>query len=169
MDAVIRCGSDRSGLDWLPAADRGDYLLARPRRRHHWLRDARELGLRVAIASSSPSQWVRGHLNRVGALGLFDLVVTGDEVEGHKPDPRIYLLALERLGLRGEQAVAVEDTPHGVTAAAAAGIATVAIPNPFVAAEAVAAADLVLASAAERPLAEVLREVSSFPDKIDAP
>jgi beta-phosphoglucomutase-like phosphatase (HAD superfamily) len=114
----------------------------------------------VAIARSSPSQWVRGHLNRVGALGLFDLVVTGDEVERHKPDPRIYLLALERLGLRGEQAVAVEDTPHGVTAAAVAGMATVAIPNPFVSAEAVAAADLVLDSAAERPLAEVLREVS---------
>jgi hypothetical protein len=48
-------------------------------------------------------------------------------------------------------------------------IATVAIPNPFVAAGAVAAADLVLDSAAERPLAEVLREVSRSHEKIGAP
>ncbi|GAA1599122.1 hypothetical protein GCM10009789_61480 [Kribbella sancticallisti] len=117
-----------------------------------WLREARTLGLKVAIASSSARPWVVGHLERVGALGLFDLVVTGDEVSAHKPDPEIYLLALSRLGLPGSATVAVEDTAHGVAAAAAAGMATIGIPNPFVKPAALSAADLVLSSAADLPL-----------------
>jgi HAD superfamily hydrolase (TIGR01509 family) len=126
-----------------------------------WLRDARAVGLRIAIASSSARPWVIGHLGRVRALDLFDLVVTGDEVSAHKPDPEIYVLALSRLGLDGSAAVAVEDTAHGVAAAAAAGMSTIAIPNPFVRAEAVAAADLVLGSADQILLSEALLAVSS--------
>lgn len=125
-----------------------------------WLREARELGLRIAIASSSARPWVIGHLERVGAVDLFDLVVTGDEVSVHKPDPEIYLLALSRLGLPGDAAVAVEDTAHGVAAAAAAGMATIAIPNPFVKPAAVAAADLVLTSAAQLHLGGAVLAVS---------
>lgn len=125
-----------------------------------WLRDARELGLRIAVASSSARPWVIGHLERVGAVDLFDLVVTGDEVSVHKPDPEIYWLALSRLGLPGDAAVAVEDTAHGIAAAAAAGMATIAIPNPFVKPEAVSAADLVLTSAAQLHLGGAVLAVS---------
>ena len=75
---------------------------------------------------------MQGHLERVDAVELFDLVVTGDEVEAHKPDPAIYQLALRRLGVPGDEAIAVEDTAHGVAAAHAAGMVAVAIPNPFV-------------------------------------
>ena len=91
-----------------------------------WIAAARELGLRVAIASSSPRKWVVGHLERVGAVDLFDQIVTGDEVETHKPDPAIYELALERLGVPGSSAIAVEDTAHGVAAAQAADMYAVA-------------------------------------------
>jgi HAD superfamily hydrolase (TIGR01509 family) len=126
-----------------------------------WLAEARSGGLRVAIASSSPRDWVVGNLERVGAADLFDQITTGDEVSRHKPDPEIYQLALQRLGLKGEQTVAVEDTSHGTVAAAAAGMWTVAIPNPFVAPEAVGHADLVLGSAADLPLSEVIQKVSS--------
>ena len=121
-----------------------------------WLSAAPSLALRLAIASSSPLRWIRRHLSRVGAFGVFDVVATGDEVVAHKPDPGVYLLALDRLGLAGGSAIAVEDTPHGVTAARAAGMATVAIPNPFVPATRCDSADLVLTSAAELPLPEVL-------------
>jgi HAD superfamily hydrolase (TIGR01509 family) len=124
-----------------------------------WLAEARDLGLRVAIASSSPRRWVEGHLKRTNALDLFGLVVTGDEVSAHKPDPAVYLLALSRLGLPGPAAVAVEDTPHGVQAAAAAGMPTAAIPNPFVTAAEVAHADVVLTSAEALPLGELLRRL----------
>jgi HAD superfamily hydrolase (TIGR01509 family) len=126
-----------------------------------WLLEARELGLKVAIASSSARPWVIGHLERVGALDLFDIVATGDEVTAHKPDPAVYLLALERLGLPGTAAAAVEDTPHGVAAAAATGMATIAIPNPYVAMEVLAAADLVLGSADQLTLGEALVAASS--------
>jgi len=92
---------------------------------------------------------------------LFDLIVTGDEVSAHKPDPEIYVLALKRLGLDGGSAVAVEDTAHGVAAAAAAGMATIAIPNPFVHVEAVGQADLVIGLAEEVLLSEALLAVSA--------
>jgi hypothetical protein len=110
----------------------------------------------VAIASSSPRSWVVGHLEHVDAVELFDHIVTGDEVATHKPDPAIYGLALRRLGVPGSAAIAVEDTPHGVAAAQAAGMFAVAVPNPFVDRSAVAAADLVLGSAAQLLLTDLL-------------
>ncbi|HZX04979.1 HAD-IA family hydrolase [Kribbella sp.] len=119
-----------------------------------WIVTARALGLPVAIASSSPRQWVIGHLERVGAVDLFEQITTGDEVATHKPDPAIYQLALQRLG--AGFGLAVEDTPHGVAAAQAAGMYAVAVPNPFVPAAAVAAADLILSSADELSLSELL-------------
>jgi beta-phosphoglucomutase-like phosphatase (HAD superfamily) len=121
-----------------------------------WLSDAPPLALRLAIASSSPLPWVREHLSRVGMFDTFDVIATGDQTTIHKPDPEVYLLALERLGVPGEAAVAVEDTPHGIAAARSAGMATVAIPNPYMDLAAFDSADLVLTSATELPLADVL-------------
>ncbi|MFF0345976.1 HAD-IA family hydrolase [Kribbella sp. NPDC004875] len=126
-----------------------------------WIATARSLELQVAIASSSPRAWVLGHLERVGAVELFDQIVTGDEVATHKPDPAIYELALRRLGVPGAAAVAVEDTAHGVAAAQAAGMYAVAVPNPFVPPAAVAAADLVLGSADDLLLTELLVSAGS--------
>jgi HAD superfamily hydrolase (TIGR01509 family) len=126
-----------------------------------WIVTARELGLRVAIASSSPRAWVLGHLDRVDAVDLFDEVATGDEVTTHKPDPAIYQLALQRLGVPGSSAIAVEDTPHGVAAAQAAGMYAVAVPNPFVTPGAFASADLVLGSADELLLSDLLLSAAS--------
>jgi HAD superfamily hydrolase (TIGR01509 family) len=121
-----------------------------------WISTSRELGLQLAIASSSPREWVVGHLQRVDAVELFDHIVTGDEVATHKPDPAIYELALQRLGVPAHDALAVEDTAHGVAAAQAAGMVAVAIPNPYVAATVVSAADLVLSSADQLLLTELL-------------
>ncbi|GAB3431677.1 HAD family hydrolase [Flindersiella endophytica] len=122
-----------------------------------WIQAAQERGLRLAIASSSPREWVRAHLSRVGALSWFDVLATGDEVDGHKPDPGVYELALRRLEVKSAAAVAVEDTPHGVAAAQGAGLATVAIPNPYIAPADLAAADLILTSAAELSFQAVLQ------------
>jgi HAD superfamily hydrolase (TIGR01509 family) len=121
-----------------------------------WLDEAARLGLRLAIASSSPVSWVRNLLTNVGYLDRFECLACGDEVPTVKPDPAVYLLALQRLGLGAEQAVAFEDTPHGVAAAKSAGLRCVAVPNPHTDPARFAAADLVLASAADRPLNEVI-------------
>jgi HAD superfamily hydrolase (TIGR01509 family) len=79
-----------------------------------WLDQAGALGLRLAVASSSPGDWVRGHLSRVGVVARFEVLACGDEVARAKPDPGVYALAPQRLGVPAASAVAVEDTPHGV-------------------------------------------------------
>jgi HAD superfamily hydrolase (TIGR01509 family) len=121
-----------------------------------WIHEAKEMGIRLAIASSSPRHWLDLHLRRVSMLDQFDVIATGDEVMNHKPHPEIYQLALRRVGIAAALCVAVEDTRHGVRAAQSAGLACIAIPNPFVAPEAVGLADLVLPSADFLPLAEAL-------------
>jgi putative hydrolase of the HAD superfamily len=121
-----------------------------------WLDEARELGVRLAVASSSPRAWVTDHLGRVGFLDRFELLACGDEVDTVKPDPAVYLLALARLGVRADRAMAFEDTAHGVAAAKAAGLRCVAIPHPHADRSGFTAADRVLTSAAEVPLAALI-------------
>lgn len=129
-----------------------------------WLDEAAALGLPLAVASSSPRRWVEAHLTRTGDLGRFKVCAYGDEVAGHKPDPAVYRLALDRLGVAPERAVAFEDTPHGVAAARAAGLRCVAIPNAYTDRARFTAATLVLESAATTPLPSVLAAVSSTVD-----
>lgn len=130
---------------------------------HEWLDDAARLGVESAVASSSPRHWVDGHLGRVGLLDRFTVIATGDEVRRHKPAPDVYELALNQLGIPASDAIAVEDTAHGVTAAQAAGLRCIAIPNPFVDPARVAHADIVLASAADCSLAAALGAITVNP------
>ncbi len=121
-----------------------------------WIVQAVELGKRLAVASSSPRDWLTRHLDRAGVLDHFEVLAAGDEVAHHKPAPDVYELALRRLRLPPAQAVAVEDTAHGVDAAHAAGLMCIAIPNPFVQREAVGHAALVLESAATWSLEDAI-------------
>lgn len=59
--------------------------------------------------------------------GVFDVMVTGDEVERGKPDPEPYLRAAELLGVRVEDCVAVEDSPPGIASALASGARTLGV------------------------------------------
>ena len=93
------------------------------------LDESRELGLRCAVASSSSQLWVLHHLKRLGVLNRFEAVCTRDDVVRTKPDPALYLLALERLGLQASDAVAFEDSPNGLAAALAAGLRCVIVPS----------------------------------------
>lgn len=125
-----------------------------------WLDRAGELGLRLAVASSSAVTHVGGMLERAGLRPRFEVLATGEEVAVHKPDPAVYLLALDRLGLPPQDVVAFEDTAHGVAAARAAGLRCVAVPNPHADRARFTAADLVLSSAADLPLDAVLAAVA---------
>jgi len=86
-------------------------------------------GLALAVASSSPHEWVDGHLERRGLLDRFAVIVCRDDVARTKPDPALYSTALERLGVGPSDAVALEDSHHGTVSAAAAGLTVVAVPN----------------------------------------
>ena len=121
-----------------------------------WLGQAGQLGIRLAVATSSPRAWASRHLAGRGSLDAFEFLAGGDEVARPKPDPGVYLLALERLGLPADRVLAVEDSAHGVAAAQAAGVRCVAIPNPHADVARFASADLVLSSAACLRLDEVL-------------
>ncbi|MEU4693955.1 HAD-IA family hydrolase [Actinoplanes sp. NPDC023714] len=121
-----------------------------------WLRRAGDRGLRLAVASSSPLWHVGAMLDQAGLRERFEVIATGEEVAAHKPDPAVYLLALQRLGLPPQEALAFEDTAHGVAAARAAGMRCVAVPNPHAEHARFGAADLILASAADLTLDEVI-------------
>ncbi|WP_329619479.1 HAD-IA family hydrolase [Streptomyces sp. NBC_01255] len=106
----------------------------------------------AAIVSSSPAAWVEEHLRRLGLRHHFAFLVTGDDTDRHKPEPDLYLLALERAGVGADSALAVEDSPRGVRAAQAAGLRCVAVPWEPAGAPGLAGADAVLPSLNELDL-----------------
>jgi beta-phosphoglucomutase-like phosphatase (HAD superfamily) len=77
--------------------------------------------------------------------GLFEVIVSGDDVTHSKPDPEIYLTAAQRLGVSPVHCVAIEDAPAGVEAAKRAGMKCIAVTNS-VACQQLQRADLVVAS-----------------------
>ena len=89
----------------------------------------REHRLVVAVATSSDRDYASLSLRAAGLAGLFDQIVTGDQVERGKPAPDIYLESTRRLGLTPAQCIALEDSDAGVIAASAAGIITVMVPD----------------------------------------
>jgi HAD superfamily hydrolase (TIGR01509 family) len=90
---------------------------------------ARAAGLRLAVASNSSHAHVDGHLARLGLLDRFDVVGCREDAARPKPEPHLYIRVLERLGLRGPEAVAFEDSSPGSLAAKRAGLWAVAVPN----------------------------------------
>jgi HAD superfamily hydrolase (TIGR01509 family) len=121
-----------------------------------WLDDARDAGFGLAIASSSPHEWVHGHLTRLGLRDRFGHLSCRDEVVPGKPAPDVYLRACDALGVAPHNAIAVEDSPNGIAAAKAAGMRCVAVPNRITAALDFGAADLVVTSLADVTLGDAL-------------
>jgi HAD superfamily hydrolase (TIGR01509 family) len=121
------------------------------------LNRARERGLGLAVASSSPSEWVRGHLERLRLLHLLDAVVTEDDVSAVKPAPDLYQQALAVLGVGPHESIALEDSPHGVASAVAAGVYCIAVPGPMTADLDFRQADRVLRSLADVPLDDLIQ------------
>jgi HAD superfamily hydrolase (TIGR01509 family) len=125
-----------------------------------YLEEAQRLGLARAIVSSSSQEWIRRHLERLDLLDGWNSIVTADgDAARAKPRPTLYLEALDRLDVAADEAIAFEDSPNGITAAKAAGLYCIAVPNPTTASLDVTHADLVLRSLEEVPLGELLRRV----------
>jgi HAD superfamily hydrolase (TIGR01509 family) len=122
--------------------------------------EAHALGLKVGVASSSSTEWVRGHLARLGILERFDCMRCRDDVANVKPEPDLYLSVLVCLGVPASSAIAIEDSPNGVAAAKRAGMRCVAIPNSITARLDLSAADVLLASLADVTLPELLSKLA---------
>lgn len=121
-----------------------------------WLDEARDLGLRVGLASSSGAAWVVRFLDALGLRDRFEVLATRDRVARSKPAPDLYELALRVLGVTARAALAVEDSPNGIAAAKAAGLFCVAVPNTLTAGLPMDGADVVLGSLSERSIREVV-------------
>ena len=93
----------------------------------------KEIGARVAIASSTRQSVIRHHLELTGLTEYFEKIISGDMVTYSKPAPDIYLLACKELNIEPSEAFAVEDSYNGIRSAAAAGLKTIMIPDmqPF--------------------------------------
>lgn len=90
-------------------------------------RATKAAGLRVVLATSAPGEEMRSALEVLGGADLFDLVTTADDATSSKPDPEIFLNAMERAGLDPERTVAVGDSIWDVRAARAAGIGCIGV------------------------------------------
>jgi len=88
-------------------------------------------GAKLAVVTGAGPDGIQATLHAYGLAERFSTIVTGDDVRNSKPAPDCYLLALKKLGLQAEECIALEDTEHGVRAAAAAGIACCGVKNAF--------------------------------------
>jgi HAD superfamily hydrolase (TIGR01509 family) len=96
------------------------------------LRAAKSNGWKVGFVTTTSFDNVQAVIEALGpgvGAGDFDVIVTSDQVDEPKPDPAAYTFALDALGVDAAEAVAIEDNPDGVRAAAAAGVTVLAFPN----------------------------------------
>lgn len=103
-------------------------------------------GLRMGVVTGARGFMVATTLRVYQMASAFETVVSADDVVHNKPAPDCYVLALQRMGLQAHEAVAFEDTEHGVAAATSAGLACVAIPTPMSAGQDFRAATVTLPS-----------------------
>jgi len=112
-----------------------------------------DVGLAIATSGNADKQFpvIEGTGLK---LEWFDAVITGDDVTEKKPDPRVYLVTAEKLGIAPERCIVFEDAPAGVASAKAAGMTCVAVTSS-VDADRLADADLVVDTLAEVSLAKL--------------
>lgn len=128
-----------------------------------WLEDAEKLGVPIAVASSSPTEWVESHLVRLGVRHHFQALVCAGGPVPAKPDPTCYRVGCQKLGANPNRSVAVEDSPHGIAAATAAGLYTVAVPHALTVDLDLSAADRIVESLELLTLNEALVEARKRP------
>lgn len=111
------------------------------------LREAREAGLRLAIATTTTPENVTAllrHALHPEAVSWFEVIAAGDIVPAKKPAPDIYLWAMERMGLAPAQCIAFEDSHNGIRSSLGAGLRTIVSVSSYTQAEDFAGAALVL-------------------------
>lgn len=87
----------------------------------NFLEDLNQHGIACAIATSGRREVVAMKLEVLGLTNYFPTIVTGDDVQEHKPHPAAYLEALRRLGLTPEDCIIIEDSLTGIHAGIASG------------------------------------------------
>jgi HAD superfamily hydrolase (TIGR01509 family) len=91
------------------------------------MRDVAELGIGIAVVSSSTRDHIERVLDRAGVTGLVAHIVASGDTPAHKPEPDPYLAACRLLEVPPERTAGVEDTPTGARSSRSAGLWTVAV------------------------------------------
>jgi beta-phosphoglucomutase len=86
-----------------------------------------DAGFRLAVGSSGPPENIRVTLEKLGRADRIQAIVSGADVVRGKPDPQVFLLAAERLGVPPSRCAVLEDAPQGVEAANRAGMTSIAL------------------------------------------
>lgn len=164
LEARLGRALDRGTVDpWERIDDLMTGIDLRPGARD-WLAAAAARRLRMGIVSSNDASWIRHHADRLGIGDLFSVVVAADgDIERAKPNPVLYREALAELGVEAAAAAAVEDSPHGITAAKGAGLFCLAVPNEVTRSLDLGAADLVIDSFVDLTLEELLARADARP------
>ena len=84
-------------------------------------------GFVLGVGSSAPPENVEVSLKGLGRAHLFEAIVTGSDVTRGKPDPQVFLLAAQRMGLEPSRSAVIEDAPAGIAAAVAGGMTAIAL------------------------------------------
>ena len=121
-----------------------------------YLESAKRLQLKIGLASSSNLSWIEPHLKKFEIFPYFDTIQTADLVRNVKPNPELYVRALQALEVKGDQAIAFEDSLNGFKAAKAAGLNCVIVPNEVTRHFEFADYDLMVPSMADKKLDEVI-------------
>lgn len=94
------------------------------------LSQLKDAGYKIAVCSNSVRQSLELMMRRAGLDGFLDLMLSNEDVARPKPDPEMYLTAMDRLGLAPAECLIVEDNDHGVRAARASGAHVLVVSNP---------------------------------------
>ncbi|TDQ92430.1 HAD family hydrolase [Paraburkholderia silvatlantica] len=98
------------------------HALCKPRFVHEFaLSKLKAKGYKLAVASNSIRQTVELMMSKAGLEKYLDVMLSNEDVSNAKPDPEIYLKAMQSLGCKPEECVIVEDNENGVRAARASG------------------------------------------------
>lgn len=128
-----------------------------------YLNRAKKLGLRIGLASSSPRNWILTNLQELEITSYFDCIRGNEDVACVKPDPELYQQVLTTLGVPPERAIAFEDSPTGATAALAAGMYCVIVPNELTQQLPFPDCHLRLSSMSDMTLDEVIARLPATP------
>lgn len=122
-----------------------------------WQTNGGRLAVATTTSRANVDSLIQATFGR-SALSVFDVVAAGDEVAAKKPAPDVYRLALARLGLSPDQAVAIEDSRNGLVSGLAAGLRVVVAPSRFTSHEDLSAATWLVPDLRPPNLPGVLRQ-----------
>lgn len=114
-----------------------------------------------AVATSSGRHHAESLISHHGILNRFQFLLTGEDVKQGKPNPEIYLSAAERLGVKPNRMLVLEDSAAGLHAAKAAGAYAVGVPHTYSPAEGITHADLIITGLNDPILITLLSDIAA--------